>query len=218
MSAPKDCDGVDVAIRWTVITVALAFCAACVVTLLALWTANEARAAAPLSGGMCTEFVNGEWREVKCPAPITHMKAREILAIAYGQFHGPRELFEDGPPPTRLVPQGWLQEKYCSTHCPAIRAVYDDEGVVYLDETLDFATLYAKSILLHEYVHYFQARTRGRLTDLHVTLSEYDFCVERVRREHEAYRIQWIVLLHWREGDLAEEVQLAARNVMRCAR
>jgi len=94
---------------------------------------------------------------VASAAELTEVQSRGIMAVAYGQFHGPRTLLDD-PPAIHIVSQAELQERFeCAPRCPVIHGMYDDaEVAIYLWEALDFSTVYASSVLLHEYVHHFQ--------------------------------------------------------------
>ena len=148
-------------------------------------------------------------------ADLTPSQARDILAVAYGQYHGPRELFEDGPPPIHITSQATLREKFhCAERCPGIHGLYSEEsGEIFLDDQLDFSTLYATTVLLHEYIHYFQVRTKGRLMDLH--LPDKQACLEIVAREQEAYRIQSEVLLKAGDYMRSQSVRMVA-GTLRC--
>lgn len=142
-------------------------------------------------------------------ADVTPQQAHDIFAVAYGQFHGPRTLLDDQPQ-IHIASQDELHKKLnCGEHCPTIHGLYDEgNGEIYVYEGLDFSTVYATTVLLHEYIHHFQVKTRGRVMDLN--LSGTDLCLEVVAREHEAYRIQWQVLLNAREYRLAQTVHRAA--------
>jgi hypothetical protein len=137
-----------------------------------------------------------------------------ILTVAYGQYHGPRSLLEN-PPPVHVVSQAELRQRFkCDGHCPPIHGLYDEENVqIYVDDGLDFSTVYATTVLMHEYIHHFQAKTKGRLMDL--DLPEPELCLEVVAREHEAYRLQWEVLLKSGEYLLAQNVRRTASQ-LRC--
>lgn len=145
-------------------------------------------------------------------AELTPLQARDILYVAYGQYHGPRELLEN-PPAIHLAPQNVLREKFhCKEQCPPIEGLFaEDSGEIYLFEELDFSTVYAATVLMHEYIHHFQAKTKGRVMDL--KLSGNDLCLEIVAREHEAYRIQWEVLLKAGEYLKAQSVRVTAGSV-----
>lgn len=125
-----DLDDVDAAIRWTVITVALAFVGTCLVVLLTLWV--ERAEAAEIT-------------------PLQDKQAASIYAAAYGQYGG---ALPERAPTVHLVTPAKLHELAGCNHC-AIRALHR-EGHIYIDETLDFSRGYDASILLHEMVHYLQ--------------------------------------------------------------
>jgi hypothetical protein len=63
--------------------------------------------------------------------------------------------------------------------CP-IRALTYQNGVIGIDETLDFSNPYDASILIHEMVHYVDWAKDGPATN----------CAEWLRREQRAYSIQ----------------------------
>lgn len=142
-------------------------------------------------------------------AELTQPQARDILYVAYGQYHGPRELL-DYPPKIDLVSEDRLRELYgCGEHCPRIMGLYHEgDNVIYLLKTLDFATVFATTVLLHEYIHYFQVKTRGKIADL--KLSAHEVCLEIVEREREAYRIQHHVLLKGGDFRRAQEARFIA--------
>lgn len=145
----------------------------------------------------------------------TPQQARDILAVAYGQYHGPRTLLDD-PPQIHIVTQDEIRElANCTQHCPNILGLYKEEtGFVYLDNSVDFSTVYATTILLHEYIHYFQSKTRGLIRDM--GLSEQDMCLEFIEREREAYRIQAHVLAKAGEYHLAQSVLRTAGQLPGC--
>lgn len=142
-------------------------------------------------------------------AELTPQQARDILVDAYRQYHGSPTLL-DNPPQLHIASQDELQKRACATtKCRPIHALYDEEdGEIYLFAGLDFSTVYATTALLHEYIHHFQVRTRGRVMDM--KLSQSDICLEILEREHEAYRIQWEVLLKAGEYMLAQKVRQTA--------
>ena len=86
-------------------------------------------------------------------AELTQLQAGHILAVAYGQYHGPPSLL-DNPPTVHLTPQEALRTMY---HCPTcvIEGLYL-KGEIYIWDELDFAYPYAATVLLHEYIHHFQ--------------------------------------------------------------
>lgn len=160
----------------------------------------------------------GIWMIVAPPrafgAELTRLQARDILYVAYGQYHGPRSLLDD-PPTIHLSSQEMLRERFnCHEHCPPIAALYDEEtSQIYLLDTLDFSAVFATTVLLHEFIHHFQAKTKGRVMDL--KLSKEDACLEIVEREREAYRIQWDVLIKAGDFTHAQAVRFAA-GMVRC--
>ena len=87
-------------------------------------------------------------------APLTQLQAKSIYAVAYGQYKGPREWLDEQPniyfaDQARLCDIAGLRPT-CNVYGISI------DGVVYLRHDLDFTTLFATGILLHEYVHHFQ--------------------------------------------------------------
>jgi hypothetical protein len=123
----------------------------------------------------------------------------------------------DNPPTIHIGTQAKLRQVFnCMDHCPLVHGLYNEETAeIYLDDSLDFSTVYATTVLLHEYIHHFQVKTRGRVMDM--KLSPYDLCLEVVEREHEAYRIQWEVLLKSGEYMLAQSVRHTAGQ-FRCVK
>ena len=86
-------------------------------------------------------------------------------------------------PVIAFVPHSALEQMACRGPCPVL-GFYADENVVYLEDRLNLETnVCARSILLHELVHYLQDRT-DRFAD------EEDPAVRWQLREMEAYRIQ----------------------------
>ena len=83
-------------------------------------------------------------------------------------------------PEVHLVSQSWIQAEICAKPC-RVPAFYDPARGVFLDERLDFkGDSFSRSILLHELVHHFQARS-GRFEALP------DNCERRNAEELEAY-------------------------------
>lgn len=85
----------------------------------------------------------------------------------------------------------------------AARAVLAPDGVITLDDTLDFADPHDASILIHEMVHYVDWSKEGPATN----------CAEWIRREQRAYTIQGHALE--KIGVDASRVYLALRMI-RC--
>jgi hypothetical protein len=85
-------------------------------------------------------------------------------------------------PTVAMVPHAYLAQLACGEDCPAL-GVYPDGNVVYIDDALQIDTnVCAKSVLLHELVHFLQDRD-GRFLNLPPAIRSYS-------REHEAYSIQ----------------------------
>jgi hypothetical protein len=86
-------------------------------------------------------------------------------------------------PPVRRVPHERIEELACGGNkCGALAAYRSGEGI-YIDEALKSETdLFARSVLLHELVHYVQ--------DVSKELAGAQACDRWYRREQEAYAIQ----------------------------
>ena len=92
----------------------------------------------------------------------------------------------DQPPAVAFVPHAYLEELACGEKCPAL-GVYPDGNVVYIDDQLQMDTnVCARSVLLHELVHYLQDKN-NRFLNLAPPIRSY-------MREHEAYGVQQIYL------------------------
>lgn len=93
----------------------------------------------------------------------------------------------DYPVPATLpavyrVPHEKIEEIACGRKCPALGAYRRGDGV-YLDDSLQPETnVFARSVLLHELVHYVQ--------DLSAVTEHHESCDHWYRREKEAYAIQ----------------------------
>lgn len=86
------------------------------------------------------------------------------------------------PPNIYRIPHAELEKYVCGTHC-SIRAWYRSEDGIYLDESLKPETsLFDRSILLHEMVHYFQDRAGE-----YAAMGD---CERWFHRELDAYTIQ----------------------------
>jgi hypothetical protein len=85
-------------------------------------------------------------------------------------------------PTVTLVPHVHLEELACGQPCPVL-GLYTFGEVVYLDDQLDpDADVYARSILLHELVHYLQ-QVSGHYEGMSV-------CQAAILRERQAYQVQ----------------------------
>ena len=78
------------------------------------------------------------------------------------------------PPEIQFKSHEWFVEHACPTmdDCNVL-AWYNDEGIVYIDESLDMDSGYTTSVLVHEFVH---------------TMQDPD--MEPCAREREAYAVQ----------------------------
>ena len=91
------------------------------------------------------------------------------------------------PPPADLpgvayAPHGFFVEYACRGEDCKVLGWYNDRGVVYIDERLrDRDTVFTRSLMVHEFVHYLQ--------DLS---GKYDpgSCDHQIIREREAYAVQ----------------------------
>jgi hypothetical protein len=84
-----------------------------------------------------------------------------------------------------------------------VRAITDENGVITLDNALDFSDPYDASILIHEMVHYVDWAKDGPAKN----------CAEWLRREQRAYSIQGHALE--KIGEDASLVYLSLRSI-RC--
>lgn len=85
-------------------------------------------------------------------------------------------------PAVHRVPHAIVEQLACGRKCAALAAYRSGEGI-YLDESLSPETdIFARSVLLHELVHYVQ--------DIANELGSVRLCERWYRREQEAYAIQ----------------------------
>lgn len=92
-------------------------------------------------------------------------------------------------PPVHRVSHAMVAQLACGKACAALAAYRSNEGI-YLDEALKpESNIFARSVLLHELVHYVQ--------DVSNELADARPCERWYRREQEAYAIQkrFLVLL-----------------------
>jgi len=86
------------------------------------------------------------------------------------------------PPPVQKVAHSVVEEYACQKPCAALAVYRAGEGV-YLDESMKPETnVFARSVLLHELVHYVQ--------DMNHELIDLKDCERWYRREQEAYAVQ----------------------------
>ena len=86
------------------------------------------------------------------------------------------------PPLVEFKPHSFFVANACGgQECNAV-GWYNDERIVYIDERLRYEdTMFARSLMVHELVHYLQ-HLSGRF--------DSTSCEDSVRREREAYAIQ----------------------------
>lgn len=90
---------------------------------------------------------------------------------------------ENQPPTISFVPHTALEQRLCGRPCP-VYAVFIPRHGILLDDQLDpVKDVKARSILLHELVHYVQWRKANHQTAQN--------CHEWVSREDQAYAIQY---------------------------
>jgi hypothetical protein len=130
-----------------------------------------------------------------CAAPLNAEQAVSIYAVAYGQYHGPREWLYEMPNIQMQTPQQLCAEENQKYPCGILGTYEHESRTITLADTLDFSTPYGASILLHEYVHHFQNLKEGNL--LRAAFEAHDpatYCAVQLRWEYEAYAIQAHVL------------------------
>lgn len=134
---------------------------------------------------------------------LTLEQAASLYAVAYGQYGSQIGGFKlpERPPVIKEVPQSELQQMY-GCKCNIRGAQIMDK--IYLDESLDYGQAYGASVLIHEYVHYFQFVRHGPTVD----------CRDYVSREHQAYGIQ--IRMMQRTGLDSRGAQMSASQ-LRCA-
>ena len=100
-------------------------------------------------------------------ASVTPEQARNVWLVAWGGTHdlhgGDRELMES-PPSIIIAPPSLLCVLYKQPpNCRGLLGLTMPGGkVVYINEGVDFETVYGVSILFHEFIHSIQHRTRGK--------------------------------------------------------
>ena len=128
----------------------------------------------------------------------------ELLAVVAG--FGTYTLDGDLPKVT-LVPHSVIVERVCKKPCP-VYAYFDPKMGILLDQRLDPVNdLNARSILLHELVHFVQWRSAGR---------NPRSCDEWLKRESEAYDIQFKWLSRQPRGQRRFPVRRPVLSPVRC--
>ena len=113
------------------------------------------------------------------PIPLAQLVPELLTAIdQLSKYSIPQQL-----PGVHRVPHRKIEELTCGgATCAALAAYRPGEGI-YIDEALEPETdIFARSVLLHELVHYVQ--------DVSNELAGAEACDRWVRREQEAYAIQ----------------------------
>lgn len=139
----------------------------------------------PAAGnGMYSDYVDTRSRYFSdalsntAPIPMQDLVPELLTAIDRLSKYG----VPDEPPPVYRVPHETIEQFACGTKCAALAVYRSGEGI-YLDESLNPETnIFARSVLLHELVHYVQ--------DLSNELAEARLCERWYRREQEAYALQ----------------------------
>jgi len=131
-------------------------------------------------------------------------------AVAYGQYHGLRSVYDEGPPSVQLESKVELCARMNQPHTCHVRGVYED-GVIYMDAALNFETIEAMAMLVHEDVHHLQHKNKGSVNDL----PEAERCEAYIARERQAYLIQANVLSRSGAG-LAAMMVLHIANAQTC--
>jgi hypothetical protein len=136
-------------------------------------------------------------------AALTLEQAASLYALAYGQYGSQIGGFQlpEKAPIIKEVPQSELQQMYgCNCNIQGVQY----ENKIFLNQALNYGEPYGASILIHEYVHYFQYVQRGSAVD----------CKDSLAREHQAYGIQ--IRMMERSGIDSRGVKVAASS-LRCA-
>lgn len=103
------------------------------------------------------------------------------------------------PPTLVYLPSAELRAKACTTPCPVL-AYYAGGREIFLDHSLNpLVSLFDRSILLHEMVHYLQAQQEEEMRALEGA-GPRQRCRIWYEREHEAYAVQqrFLTLVHSR--------------------
>lgn len=139
-------------------------------------------------------------------AELTQHQARSIYTVAYGQYTGPPEWLEKMPT-VHVVDTGIICLLFSKKPDCGVLGAYV-EGRVYMDNTLDFATPLAASILLHEFIHHFQQLKHGQQVKEAMAAGNTNLaCRTWLAREAEAYAIQADVLDGMNEDVLARQAR-----------
>jgi hypothetical protein len=165
--------------------------AVCSGIVLGLWFLPAALAApaeetqAAGGGGMYSTYIDTGSRRyfsdaLRKPFPMAMEDLLPALMDAIDRLS--RYPVPEGFPPVHRVAHEKIEELACGGACAALAVYRPGEGI-YLDESLMPETdVFARSVLLHELVHYVQ--------DVADNQGEVESCDRWVRREQQAYSIQ----------------------------
>lgn len=122
-----------------------------------------------------------------------------IYALAWGQYSGK---LPDNPPEVAMINQDALCLMYRIE--PGCSVIGLQTGkYIFISDRLDFTKLFDSSVLLHEFIHYFQEMALGPVDD----------CAEYLRREQEAYKIQAHVLEQAGAHQDAQRTRITSRSI-----
>ena len=98
-------------------------------------------------------------------------------AVQLSGYDGP-----ETPPAVEFKPHSFFVKHACGGRDCDAMGWYNDRGVVYVDERLrNQDTVFTRSLLVHEFVHYLQDLS-GKF--------DTDACADQIQREREAYAYQ----------------------------
>ncbi|MGD2139818.1 MAG: hypothetical protein PVH25_05445 [Burkholderiales bacterium] len=156
-----------------------------IVTLPTTFAGQSAELDRPPGGtGMYSTYVDtrtpfvGEELADTYPIPMDDLVPALLLTIDHlSKYKMPHEL-----PVVHRAPHEKIEQLACGKPCAALAAYRSGEGI-FIDEALKPETeIFARSVLLHELVHYLQ--------DVSRELESLRLCERWYRREQEAYAIQ----------------------------
>lgn len=116
-------------------------------------------------------------------AADTVASAKEIQSLFNWAVHLYNSEYVGPPPKVRFEPKQFFVNNACygNTNCKVI-GWYADQNVVHIDDThSDMESLFSRSLLVHEFVHFLQ-HSSGNY--------EAGKCEDSVAREMEAYAVQ----------------------------
>ena len=146
---------------------------------------TQDKSAQPVAGtGMYSTYVDRRVRFLGDELSDAYPIAMEDLlpALLDAVHYISKYSLPDGLPQVHRVPHAKIEQLACGKPCAALAAYRSGEGI-YLDDTLEpESNIFARSVLLHELVHYVQ--------DASNELADVRPCERWYRREQEAYAIQ----------------------------